>query len=273
MAMLNKASNLIEFISTFPRTGENLSYINAENLPDQLRWADFIANLSILKKNGILNFSVSMTPPKGLTAEVHLFSEYNASEAAFRNWKPQRSTVTKLTYLGLTKGRISEALTIFNSIIDTEKTDDNFYKFVLEISTEWLNVLCIKDDWSPSEKTVSNLVQHGIVPLVITEYKNWFVSNKVSSAASWDDEFEKFCKIRWSRDNRNPNALESSLMSSTWEPSKKTISDLITSESLTHCEINLLMTEYRLYWTERGESRVNWDGHFKWWVKSRKKNQ
>lgn len=242
------------------------------DLPDQNKWQDFIANLLSLQRRGTLSFVVGIEADT-LTANIKLAENSRDLTDPSPGWRPSHSTVSRLSMYGLHKREI-ERLTLEYTTQAREPFDDTrFARFALDSSSEPINLLLIPQDWQPSAATREIVRDLGVADAVYTNYLQDFIRSGAKFSASWDDAFCGYCKLRWESDNRNPHAAKATLMSSDWKPTQKTMSELERFDGIDRNDLELMFLEYRLYWIERGEARANWDAHFKWWARTRKKPQ
>lgn len=193
----------------------------------------------------------------------------------------------RLKQYGLNPGQIFDLATEYNSIRDdlirnidpilTEEineisryfSEEDFIKFCLTNKREViLKRFSLDSDWKPLNETVANLNQRGIsiektineyLPMFIVDFKNQFLGQY-----STDYYFIKECHSYWSIDIDNPNSKTPRRIQSNWVPSDKAIQEL-NLKGINHERIRSEILEYRLYWTESGGMKTDWDKHFISW--------
>lgn len=230
-----------------------------------INWEAFVSNLKFLENQGRLAFNID-TEDGYKRAVVHMNAPNIESTHQKICWQPSEHSIKKLKQYGLKEHQIKGLSDEFNAQTQN-KSDSSFISFCLMNSKVVNQHLTPSRKWKPDAALVSLLTNKGIDEGILQEYLQIFLKeNAIVYEANWNVEFERFCLHRWLYDSRNPECPTPTLMSEGWSASDNVLKELSIRLDLTDEEIFLKMLEYRIYWTERGEMRANWNLHFRNWM-------
>jgi|GEM_PF-4221302 len=184
-------------------------------------------------------------------------------------FEPTAQTRHKLRQYGFRNGQINDRLNEYRKL-SRDCSDRGFSQFCLRADRGLMaSLVTLKISWSPSKTVAAELDGWGLSPPVQWEYLSLYrreYAEQQILQSSWDEHFLNWCRIRWSHDNRNPEAEWGTYMSSDWLPSRETLDQLI-SEGMDGYWLDTLAMEFRLYWNEVGARKISWNKQFLWWAR------
>lgn len=171
---------------------------------------------------------------------------------------PSNKTVLTLRQWGLSQGKIKDLLSGYRST-KALHFDGGFLAYC-HIGLDSPVSTMFPDQWKPS-KSFSSPVPENVYPYYLTTFQSLH-EGRISPASDLEAYFYKYLINCWELDCRNHLTERATVMRNDWEPSQECIG-LLVDEGLDLDYIMLLKLEFRLYWFERGEKRINWNQKFK----------
>lgn len=169
-------------------------------------------------------------------------------------YKADRETSLLLKQIyGLSPGKIHNVITSYVRNTPVPHNDEGLLKYCKCI-TRPLYPIQIPIDWMPSLLPISDIpreIAEEYIPLFKKTYQVFPIKN-----GNYNSLYESFCKLKWEFDSRNSKAKGPTFMTMAWNPSESMVNLL---SLLNIKEANLIVEEFKLYWTEAGIMRKNWD--------------
>ena len=258
--------------------------ITIGTLPRDREWPSLLGTLIALQRIRVLTCKVIHGPSCIVTLLTHHLPALKASSLSHEPqscntglaaesiycWRPSQESLRRLKQYGFSNAKVADLISRYQQ--EKRAYDDSqFLRFCLSHEKVAAQVLSIPEHWQPLPKTTTDLLASGIPEYVIAEYLQVFVRQRQSSlhAASWDRSFTTMANNLWDSDNRNPYATKASFMGAGWEPQADVMEALIADGHDVQ-SLQILVSEYRLYWREAGVAKVGWSRHFLWWARTRK---
>lgn len=249
--------------STHPNT---IITLNERDLPSGMDWPAFVINLQVLQQQKKLFYKIE-NRDEVLVACVQL--EQVAYTDILDRWYPSRETINQLLSYGLSYQKCKVYIDEYCRHIKTEKSDLSFIHFIKENQTPTHSALFVPKNWLPSKETLETLKSRGLSEEVIARLLDENFRERLCFDASWDRAFLEISENLKGADkglNLTPQS-SGTIMSPQWVPTESTIDEILKDTNASKDQIDLMFLEYRLFWLERGDKRVNWDLHFKSWAK------
>lgn len=172
---------------------------------------------------------------------------------------PGRETALTIRQLfGFGTGRLMDVVEQYRTQSPEPHNDQDLLRYCRSITHRPLGLPILPDQWNPSDQRVDNIP----LRILTSEYLPLFLTINAGRPVrngDFNDLYREFCRMRWSVDSRNEDAVSATFMTMEWIPDKEQFDNLklLFEESWQY-----ILGEFRLYWKESGAYRSDWNAIF-----------